>query len=111
VNERAARIGRNEALFRGVNEEVEELNRTLSTPGEPTMHIVCECGDLSCVARLVVPLDTYERTRADARLFLIQPGHAADDVEDVVEEAPGYHVVRKRPGEPARIAAATDPRS
>lgn len=111
MSERAARIGRNEALFREVNEQVDELNRSLSSLGDPTMHIVCECGELSCVERLVVPIPAYERVRSDSVLFFVHPGHAEPDVEDVVEEQTAYHVVRKHPGEPQRIAAETDPRS
>lgn len=109
-DERAARIGRNEALFREVNEQIDGLNRTISQ-AERTMHIVCECGDLACSAGLVVPLPAYEEVRADPARFFVQPGHEAPDVEDVVEEQPGYTVVRKRPGTPERVAVETDPRT
>jgi hypothetical protein len=111
MSERAVRIGRNEALFREVNEEIDVLNRTFAGLGDRTMHVVCECGDLDCSAGLVVPLAAYEQVRADPALFLVQPGHVAEDVEEVVEEQAGYQVVRKHPGQPERIAVETDPRS
>jgi hypothetical protein len=111
MSERAERIGRNEALFREVNEQVDDLNRSLSSLGDETMHIVCECGDLGCVDGLVVPLRVYERVRADASIFFVQPGHELPDVEEVVEEHAGYHVVRKHPGQPERIAVESDPRA
>lgn len=111
MDERARRIGRNESLFRQINEEVEGINRGLAEITDNTIHIVCECGDLVCQQRLVVPLPDYERVRAEPTLFFVVPGHQIPDVEHVVEEADGYSVVRKDPGEAANLAKATDPRS
>jgi hypothetical protein len=47
VDERTARIGHNEALFREVNERVGRLTQEFQTTAEP-MHILCECGDREC---------------------------------------------------------------
>jgi hypothetical protein len=110
MNERTRRVGKNEAVFREINEQVEGLNRNLAGISDNQMHIVCECGDLVCVERLVVPLPKYEEIRSDSALFFIKSGHDKPDVEDVVEEADAYNVVRKHPGEPERVAQATDPR-
>jgi hypothetical protein len=111
MNERARRVGRNEGIFREINEQVEGLNRNLADISDNQMHIVCECGDLECVERLVVPLPKYEEIRADSALFFIRRGHDIRDVEDVVEQTEAYDVVRKHAGEPQRVAAETDPRS
>jgi hypothetical protein len=111
MDERTRRIGENEALFRSVNEQVDELNRSLAQLTDETIHIVCECGNIDCQDRLVVPLPVYERTRADATLFFIVPGHEIPSAEDVVEETPRYFVVQKHDGGPAQLAEATDPRS
>jgi hypothetical protein len=111
MDERARRVGRNEALFRSVNDEVEGLNRGLARVSDATFHIVCECGDLTCSRQIVVPLDDYERIRADSALFFVLPGHEQIEVEDVVEDADAYGVVRKHPGEPQRIAEETDRRA
>lgn len=110
MDERARRVGENEALFRSVNEQVEELQRGLAAVSDETMHIVCECGEIACMERLVVPLGKYEEIRADPLLFFIVPGHVAPDVEDVVEHGSGFEVVRKHPGEAGRVAEETDPR-
>jgi len=110
MDERGRRVGRNEAVFREVNEQIESLNRGLAAISDNTMHIVCECGDLRCATQLVVPVGDYERIRAEPALFFVIPGHERPDVEDTVEETEGYHVVRKHEGEPARIARETDPR-
>jgi hypothetical protein len=111
MNERTRRVGLNEAVFREINEQVESLNRGLAGISDNQMHIVCECGDLICVERLVVPLPKYEEIRSDSALFFVKPGHDTPDVEDVVEQAEVFDVVRKHPGEAERVAAETDPRS
>jgi hypothetical protein len=109
VGERERRIGLNEALFREVNERVEEVNRTFSTL-TGSMDIMCECGDARCAQRISIPVADYERIRADSTLFAVVPGHEAPDVEDVVDRQNGYDVVRKHIGDPSAIAEATDPR-
>jgi hypothetical protein len=109
MDERARRIGENEAAFRAVNEEIEELQRGMASVSDDRMHIVCECGDLSCVERLAVTVVKYEEVRGDATLFFVAPGHDLPDVEDVVERTEGFHVVRKRAGA-GEVAKATDPR-
>jgi hypothetical protein len=110
MDERARRVGSNEALFRQVNEEIEGLNRGLAEITDETFHIVCECGDLTCQERLVVPISEYEAVREDSTLFLVLPGHEKPFAEDVVRAAAAFKVVRKHEGGPARLARATDPR-
>jgi hypothetical protein len=111
MDERSRRIGENEALFRAVNEQVEELERGMAAVSDDRMHIVCECGELDCVERIAVPIAKYEQVRSDPTLFLVVPGHVIPDVETVVEKGGAYDVVRKDRGDPAQLARATDPRS
>ena len=110
MDERQRRVGVNEALFREVNERIEEVSKTLQVAGE-RLAILCECGNDSCTERIEVPLSEYERTRKDGALFMILPGHEIPDVEDVVERAAEYHVVHKRTGGPAELARELDPRA
>jgi hypothetical protein len=110
MDERTRRIGRNEALFRQVNEEVEGLERGLAEISDGTIHIVCECGDLICQKRLIVPISEYETVRADPTLFFVIAGHEKPSAEDVIETRSDFNVVRKHPGGPEQIARATDPR-
>ena len=109
--ERARRIGANEAVFRKVNEQIEDLNRGFAEMSGGTMQVVCECGDIKCAEQVTVSIGTYERIRSDPALFLTVEGHEAVDVEAVVEQVDSYQVVRKRAGQPERIAVRTDPRS
>lgn len=110
MNERKRRIGENEAIFRGVNEEVRGLNATLSTVRN-TMRVVCECGTRSCTVQFEIPRDEYAKVRADSTLFVIRPGHDLPEAEKVVIKTTDYWIVRKHPGLPAAIARATDPNS
>jgi hypothetical protein len=108
-DEQARRVGLNEAIFRQVNEQIESLNRDLGTG--PTMTVVCECADGECAERLEISVSEYERVRADARRYVIVPGHQLPEFESVVESGDGYDVVEKREGPAAALAEETDPRS
>jgi hypothetical protein len=108
--EREARIGRNEALFREINERLESLQESFDSLSEQA-DFVCECGDVTCGEQITMSLSDYERLRSDPTLFAIKPGHELNDVEDVVERRSGYDIVRKHEGTPADVARAEDPRS
>jgi hypothetical protein len=100
----------NEAVFRQVNEQIDELQRRFSTVMDGALHIVCECDRVLCADPLEVDVEVYERVRRDAACFFVSPGHEDPSVETVVEDGPSYVIVRKRPGEPRQIAEDTDPR-
>jgi hypothetical protein len=108
VEERERRIGRNEALFREVNERIERVSGALQT-GTDTLTILCECGDSSCVEQIETTAAEYERVRRESTLFFVRPGHAKLDVEMVVEHYDEYDVVRKN-GEAGEVARELDPR-
>jgi hypothetical protein len=99
---RKERIAKNEALFRAINE-------VLRDPEDGRLEVTCECGDSACEMILQVPVAVYERTRADPTRFVIAPGHVIPEVEDVIESAEGYEIVRKH-NDAAEIAEETDPR-
>jgi hypothetical protein len=103
------RVARNEALFREVNERVEELHEVHGGGGLP--EFVCECPDDTCTERISLPLAVYERVRSDPHLFLLRPGHEQPEVEHVVERGDGFVIVRKDSPTAARVAERTDPRS
>jgi hypothetical protein len=110
MDERQRRRALNEAAFRAINERLTSLNEALgSLSGR--FSIVCECDDTACVEEVSLSPEEYERVRSEAVLFFVRPGHESPSVEEVIEEASGYNIVRKRSGEPAEIAKATDPRT
>jgi hypothetical protein len=110
VGEGERRKARNETIFRQVNEQIERLQKPFALTDTEPLHIVCECDDLACAERIVVPVDVYDETRADAAQFFVRPGHEDEEVEVVVDTGGDYLIVRKRPGAPESIARATDPR-
>jgi hypothetical protein len=107
VDERVRRIGENEAIFRALNERLRELGESFSLVAEHA-EFVCECGDVGCTERIPLTLEVYEAVRADARRFVIVPGHEIADVERVLERHEHYAVIEKLPGMPTQIAKQTD---
>ena len=77
VDARRSRLGVKEALFRTVNERIEDLNESFATVTE-RFEIVCECGDPGCITRISMTT-AYEHVRADPALFIVAPGHVLDD--------------------------------
>jgi hypothetical protein len=109
MGQREKRIGENEAVFRLVNERIEDMNAAFGTITE-TMTVICECGDLRCAEQIEVELAMYERVRSDPTLFIVERGHAIRDLDEVVEQHAGFDIVRKRSGEAVRIVRERDPR-
>jgi len=104
---RKYQIARNEALFREVNERVQEVSEDRATL---TTDFVCECGDAGCTETVPLRDEEYEHVRADPLFFAIVPGHEILDVEEVVARNPRFSVARKHVAE-ATLARDTDPRS
>jgi hypothetical protein len=110
MSDREKRIGLNEAVFREVNERIENLAETFDLTNEP-LDLVCECGDANCVQRISMTRREYEELRSNPHHFAVYPDHDNPDVETIVAEAKGYMVVSKNRGKPEQIAEQTDPRS
>jgi hypothetical protein len=110
MSERERRLAANEAMFREVNERVEDMTKTFDSD-TGTFEIVCECGDTACTERLSVPTSVYERVRSDDTHFLLRPGHEDTTVERVIETLDSYVVVEKHGREVERVVEETDPRS
>jgi hypothetical protein len=109
MTRREERIAFNEALFRQVNERLEE---SLTDMGDhsASIEIFCECGQGECMEKIRVGRDVYEQVRQHPARFLVAPGHDAPDVDRVIETLDTFQIVEKHPEE-AVIARATDPRA
>jgi len=110
MSERQRRLALNEAVFRDVNERIRDTHERFEL-NPATLDLVCECGQIDCTERLTMSLADYEGVRADPRQFAIVPGHDDEAVEVILARRDTYDLVRKRPGEPAEVAEATDPRA
>jgi hypothetical protein len=108
-DERAARLARNEARFREINERVERDLEPLVDTQDELLPFVCECGRPNCTDTIRMSVAEYESVRSDATRFAIVSGHEIEDVEDVVERTDRYFVVQKHP-QTWEIAEQTDPR-
>jgi hypothetical protein len=111
---REARLAKNEAVFRDVNERVREITEELGPDprsAELVDGLICECSDPGCVERVgPLTISQYEGVRIDPRRFMIAANHQAPDVERVVERNAGYWVIEKLEGVPADVARERDPR-
>ena len=67
MGDREERQGRNEALFREVNERIKEV----ATDG--SAEFLCECGNEECTRPILMRLDEYEAVRADPLQFAVAP--------------------------------------
>ena len=108
MSEREARIARNEAVAREINEGIEDARPTTSAE---YVRMVCECGRPDCSSVIAISIQEYEAVRADPRTFAVDHAHISADVEDTLRTTDRFVVVRKREGTPAAIAEEEDPRS
>jgi hypothetical protein len=97
-------IGRNEALFREVNERIREITAVQGVPTDERVLFQCECGRLDCHEQIELSVAEYEAVRAQEHQFLARPGHQIEAVETVVLETDRYIVVRKH----GKAAEATE---
>jgi hypothetical protein len=109
VQSRERQVAENEVRFRALNERLEEQAGTWQGR-EGQLRLVCECGDEDCTVGIQLSVREYEAVRAVETQFVLIRGHERAEVEDVVDGAENWLVVRKR-GEAADIATGTDPRS
>jgi hypothetical protein len=105
VSDRSERIGMNEALFREVNERIDQLQAQAG--GANAFTIVCECGALDCAERFLINGDEYRVLRQDVHRFAVVPGHERPEVERVVERRAAYTVVEKTDPDAAKAAEET----
>jgi hypothetical protein len=105
------RIGRNEALFREVNERIRDVSGTLdSVGGSSAVEFVCECSRTECHASVELELADYERIRENPARFLVAIGHLwSPEAERLVEEKASFWVLQKV-GDAAEAAEEADPR-
>jgi hypothetical protein len=108
MSSREERIGLNEAVFREVNERIEDLAETFDL--KAPLDLICECGDAACVERISLTRTEYEELRSESHQFAVHSGHEYPDVETVVARLKGYDIVSKNKGVPKQIAEQTDPR-
>jgi hypothetical protein len=107
--ERFERQSRNEALFREVNERIAQLGERGQAWSPDGTDFLCECGEEGgCGLRVRVPLDVYDRVRAQDDRFVVRPGHETPEIEHAIEWTDTYVIVDKIAA--AEPLVADDPR-
>ena len=106
------RIGKNESLFREVNERIREVSGAHFALGlHEVAEFVCECFSEQCHQPVQMTRAEYEQVRTDPSHFLVAPGHVANgEIEQTVAENERFWVVAKQDGA-RRVAVAEDPRN
>jgi hypothetical protein len=108
TDNREARIARNEAIIREINEGIEEAKASRTPEGDAP--VMCECGNLDCELLIAITVSEYEDVRQNALRFIVVKDHVIPDVERVVAETERFTVVEKVEGTSAEVAEESDPR-
>lgn len=104
VDTQAERVARNQAIFRDANDGISSAADEYGVLD--AIPFICECAEPTCTEILWLPVDEYERVRANPTHFVNAPGHhrAAAAHARVLETRDGYDVVEKI-GEAGEAAA------
>ena len=99
----ADRAARNEALFRRVNERVEDINKAF----EPILgetDFFCECADIDCIGGSGCRSRSMRRSGRPPSSSRSSPATRDPRTERAIEERVGYVIVETRPRRRARRA-------
>jgi hypothetical protein len=90
----AIRAARNQALFRSLNEKIEEVSESFRLVIEDADY-VCECADDGCLERIKMTPEQYRAVRRVPTHFFVRRRHVFPEFERVVDERDGYLIVEK----------------
>lgn len=95
--ERAAKIARNNAVFRQANDDLAAAAGEFGLLPESCSPFICECSDPRCVKIVRLTLDEYRHVRGNPRWFVHAPGHetTVDGLVRTVEEREEYTIIEK----------------
>jgi hypothetical protein len=89
----AERAARNEEIFRGVNERIEEGAEQHQVSSSLPFH--CECEATACLETIEIPPARYAAVVREPYHFVVIPGHEEPRIERVVETEADFLVVEK----------------
>jgi hypothetical protein len=101
-------LPRNEALFREVNDRIEDVSHSVA-PDDAAMEFLCECDRADCRENVSLTRAEYEAVRAVPTHFIVLPYHQDPRIEHVAATSERFLVVEKE-GKAARLAQESDPR-
>jgi hypothetical protein len=109
VDAREERVGRNEAMYRATNREIEHAAEALGEGADDELELICECGQPDCTATLTLTIADYDDIHRQRDRFVVAPGHENPAIERTVKETDGFVVVDKF-GEAEAAAEAEEER-
>ena len=86
------RLGRNQVIFREVNERLRTLADAVP---DGKADYLCECSDAQCTDKIELTPFEYESVRARPKSFFMLAGHERVEVERVTDELDSHIVVEK----------------
>jgi hypothetical protein len=95
VDEQRAEEVRRQALFREVNERIENLSDGWEI-FDGSISVLCECGRPGCNAPIDVARVVYDDIRATPNRFLLKADHEIADIDEVVVRHNGYVIAERR---------------
>jgi hypothetical protein len=98
VNEKQAeRLASNQALFRSVNETMQDLEKRFGPRPDDRIAFVCECSHLDCVEEIAITHAEYTGVRSNPRWFVVAPSdeHVFPEIELVIKRTDRYFVLQK----------------
>ena len=100
---------RSSSAFRDANDRIRDSALRLKFEDDQRVPFVCECGDVHCLATVMLTLAAYAAIREDSRRFMLLPGHENLAYETVLGDdgRQGYGVVETF-GDAALQAAELD---
>jgi hypothetical protein len=102
---------RNEALWREVNDRIEELDDGLRVLPNDLLELHCECENAECEARVSMTPDEYREVRSQRDTFALALGHEDDAIEHIVKRTDRYLVVDKKAAVEVEVGADGIPNS
>jgi hypothetical protein len=105
MDERSARLAKNEAIFRAGNESIDKAvgRRVEKAP------YLCECGEKSCLARVALTPAEYGAVRSHPARFFVVPGHEDLTAGEVVVEQHDRFTVVEKQGEERELVERVTP--
>lgn len=89
----AERAGRNEGVFRQINQRIDEGAEQHHVASALPFH--CECSDLTCTETIELDAATYDTIAANPLHFIVKPEHQVDEIEKIIAEHEAFYVVEK----------------
>jgi len=105
MDERSARLAKNEAIFRAGNDSIDKAagGRVKKVP------YLCECGEKSCLARVELTPAEFEAVRSHPARFFVVPSHEDLTAGEVVVEQHGRFTVVEKQGHEREIVERGTP--